>query len=204
MRTATCLLSALALALPAITGCKIPRNETGNLKTAIDNYYDQRPECLWTNSVQLPQTFDEDDLAHVRQFDALASVGLVQSVPLTRMKSATVHKPAKMYDLTDKGRANWRRDPSRTGYGNFCYAHREVKQILHNTQAGIEPGAMTHVSYSYEVGSIKDWADSDQVQEAFPWIVRTLHSTGTADENLVLTKDGWKVQSASTKPGTTN
>lgn len=194
MRTATFLLSALTLTLPVVTGCRMPKNETGNLTTAINNYYDQHPECLWTNSVQLPQTYDLDDLSHVRQFDALASVGLVSSTPLTRMKSATVHKPAKIYDLTDKGRTNWRPDPARTGYGNFCYAHREVKKIIHNTQAGIEPGAMTSVSYSYEVGSLKDWADSPQVQEAFPWITRSLRVTGTASENLLLTRDGWKVQ----------
>jgi len=198
MRTATFLLSALALALPAVTGCRMPKNETGNLKIAIDNYYDQHPECLWTNSVQLPQAFDVDDLSHVRQFDALASVGLVASTPFTRMKSAMVHKPAKHYDLTDKGRSDWRPDPSRTGYGNFCYAHREVKKIIHNTQAGIEPGAMTHVSYSYEVRSTKDWAESDEVKAAFPWVLRTLHATGTGSENLLLTKDGWKVQTTAT------
>lgn len=204
MRTAICSLSVLALILPVVTGCKVPKNETGNLKTAIDNYYDQRPECLWTNSIQLPQTYDVDDLSHIRQFDALASVGLVSSTSFTRMKSAMVHKPAKTYDLTDKGRANWKPDPARRGYGNFCYAHREVKKIIHNTQSGTQPGAMTHVSYSYEVGSVKDWAESDQVKEAFPWIVRTLHYTGTGDENLLLTKDGWKVQTVSAKPGATN
>jgi hypothetical protein len=189
---------AVAAAIPALltTGCKQPKDQTGTLKTAINNYYDQWPECLWRTPIQLPQQHDKDDASKVMPFDALVDQGLLTRTPVQKTKLLILKKDANSYDLTDKGRSNWTPDPTQPGYGNFCYAHRKVKDILGNTPAGTQPGATTVVSYTYTVGDAKDWAQATETQNAFPKIRTALTTTNTGKTTLVLTNEGWKVQAA--------
>lgn len=199
MRLGLNSLVIAALAVTSFTGCKGPKDQTGNLKTAINNYYDQWPECLWKQPIQLPQQHSKDDAAAIQPYDALVDQGLLSRTPVEKTKLLVLKTEANSYDLTDKGRSNWTPDQTQPGYGNFCYAHRRVKDILSNTPAGTQPGATTTVSYTYTLGDVKDWAQAPETQNAFPGIRTALAATNQATTTLVLTNDGWKVQAATKK-----
>jgi hypothetical protein len=197
MRTNLQLCVALAAtSLLVTTGCKKPMDQSSNLKSAINSYYDQWPECLWQNTIQMPQQHDKDDAAKVMPFDALVDQGLLSRTPVEKTKLLVLKKEANSYDLTDKGRSNWTPDVNQPGYGNFCYAHRKVKDIVSNTPAGTQPGATTVVNYTYTLGDVKDWAQAPETQNAFPQLHTALTATNNGKTTLVLTNDGWKVQKA--------
>ena len=184
------------LAVTAVTGCKGPTDQTGNLKSAINTYYDQWPECLWKQPIQLPQQHSKDDASAIQPYDALVDQGLLSRTPVEKTKLLILKTAANSYDLTDKGRSNWTPDTTQPGYGNFCYAHRRVKDIVSNTPSGTQPGATTQVSYTYTLGDVKDWAQAPETQNAFPGIRTALAAVGQANTTLVLTNDGWKVKAA--------
>jgi hypothetical protein len=190
------LASTAIVSTLVISGCNKKPDDIGNLKMAINSYYDQYPECLWQNPLQLPQQHDKDDASAVQPFDALVDQGLLSRTPVEKTKLLVIKKQANSYDLTDKGRSNWTPDPTQPGYGNFCYAHRHVKDIVSNTPAGTQPGATTAVNYTWTLGDVKDWAREQETQNAFPQLSTALNATNTAQTTLVLTADGWKVQAA--------
>jgi hypothetical protein len=121
LRMGTAAIAATAL---VATGCNKKKDDTGNLKSAINSYYEQYPECLWKQPIQLPQQHDKDDADKVQPYDALVDQGLLSRTPVEKTKLLVFKKEANSYDLTDKGRSNWTPDPTQPGYGNFCYAHR--------------------------------------------------------------------------------
>ena len=190
LRTGTIAVAALAM---VTTGCDKKKDDSGNLKTAINSYYEQYPECLWKNPIQLPQTHDKDDASAVQPYDALVDQGLLSRTPVEKTKLLILKKEANSYDLTDKGRSNWTADPTQPGYGNFCYATRQVKDIVSNTPAGTQVGATTTVNYTYTLGNVKDWARAQETQNAFPQLASALSATNSAQTTLTLTNDGWKV-----------
>ncbi len=191
LRTGTVAVAALAL---VATGCNKKKDDTGNLKTAINSYYDQFPECLYKQPIQMPQQHDKDDADKVQPFDALVDQGLLTRTPVEKSKLlGLVKKEANSYDLSDKGRSNWTPDTTQPGYGNFCFAHRKVKDIVSNTPAGTNVGATTTVNYTYTLGDVKDWAQAQETQNAFPQLSSALAATNSAQTTLVLTNDGWKV-----------
>ena len=190
---------AVAATVLVAAGCNKKKDDTGNLKSAINSYYEQYPECLWKQPIQLPQQHDKDDADKVQPYDALVDQGLLSRTPVEKTKLLVFKKAANSYDLTDKGRSNWTPDPTQPGYGNFCYAHRKVKDIVINTPAGTQPGATTTVNYTYTLGDVKDWAAAQETQNAFPGLAAALSATNTAQTTLVLTNDGWKIP-VSTRP----
>lgn len=196
MRLGLNSLVLATLAVTAVTGCKGPADQTGNLKSAINTYYDQWPECLWKQPIQLPQQHSKDDASAIQPYDALVDQGLLSRTPVEKTKLLILKTAANSYDLTDKGRSNWTADTTQPGYGNFCYAHRRVKDIVSNTPSGTQPGATTTVSYTYTLGDVKDWAQAPETQNAFPGIRTALAAVGQATTTLVLTNDGWKVKAA--------
>jgi len=190
------IVAVAATSLLVTTGCKKPSDQTGNIKTAINTYYDQWPECLWPDPLQMPQQHDKDDASKVQPFDALVDQGLLTRTPVEKTKLLVLKKEANSYDLTEKGRSSWTPDATQPGYGNFCYAHRRVKDIVSNTPAGTQPGATTNVSYTWTLGDVKDWARAEETLNAFPRIRAALNAVNSAQTTLVLTNDGWKVQAA--------
>lgn len=136
----------------------------------------------------------------MQPYDALVDQGLMSRTPIEKTKLLVLKKQANSYDLTDKGRSNWTPDPTQPGYGNFCYAHRKVKDIISNTPAGTQPGATTTVNYTWTLGDVKDWAQAQETQTAFPQLAGALNATNNAQTTLVLTNDGWKVPQTTRAP----
>ena len=73
---------AVAAAALVATGCNKKKDDTGNLTSAINSYYEQYPECLWKQPIQLPQQHDKDDADKVQPYDALVDQALLRLTPV--------------------------------------------------------------------------------------------------------------------------
>ncbi|MBE7179983.1 MAG: hypothetical protein INR71_02050 [Terriglobus roseus] len=186
---------AVAVTTLLVTGCNKKKDESGNLKTAINNYYDAHPECLFNADKKFPVQEDTKDESATAPYDALVQQGLLQRTTAEKTKLLVLNKSVTNYDLTDKGRGTWKADPNQPGYGNFCYGKREVENIVsHTPVASTQPGVSTVVNYTYTIGNVADWARAAVVQTAYPRVQTRLASASNAQDTLVLTNNGWQVQ----------
>jgi len=112
----------------AVVGCRT-RPDTGNFKTAIDNYYAVHPSCVWQSPVKFPVQADTSNDTQTKGFDALTDAGLLTRTPQEKKRFLVGSKQVNDYDLSDKGRSAWTADPAQPGYGNFCYGHRDATSI---------------------------------------------------------------------------
>ena len=199
MRTAK-ILSAVAMVAVLATGCNKKKDDTGNLKTAINNYYDANPECLFQSEKKFPVQADTKDASDTAPWDALVDQGLLTRTTAEKTKLIVMTKSVNNYDLSDKGRGTWKADPNQPGYGNFCYGKRTVENITsHTPVASDQPGASTVVNYTYTIGNVADWARAGGVQTAYPGVRAKLASASNAQDTLVLTgNNGWQVQHTGT------
>ncbi len=199
-------ISACSLVLIAITlstGCDKKDNSKGNFTSAIDGYYSGHPECLWTEPHKLPAQSDTSGGEDTSRYDALVDAGLLTRQTAEKQKLIILSKSVNIYDLSDKGRSSWNADPQQPGTGNFCYGHRKVQDITAFNPASTQPGATTSVTYSYRISDVATWARAAETQTAFPALATAIAGPNTAQANLVLTTNGWKVQppSGATRTG---
>lgn len=189
-------LAAVAVTAVLVTGCNKKKDDSGNLKTAINSYYDAHPECLFDTEKKFPVQADTKDASETAPWDALVDQGLLTRTTAEKSKLIVMTKSVNNYDLTDKGRGTWKADPNQPGYGNFCYGKRTVENIVsHTPVAGTQPGVSTQVNYTYTIGNVADWARAAVVQTAYPGVKAKLASASNAQDTLVLTDNGWQVQS---------
>ena len=109
MRTAKVLALITVTAVMA-TGCNKKKDDSGNLKTAINNYYSANPECLFDSDKKFPVQEDTKDESATAPYDALVQQGLLQRTTAEKTKLLVLNKSVTNYDLTDKGRGTWRAD----------------------------------------------------------------------------------------------
>ena len=187
---------AVAVTAVLVTGCNKKKDESGNLKTAINTYYDAHPECLFDTEKKFPVQADTKDASDTAPWDALVDQGLLTRTAVEKTKLIVLSKSVNNYDLSDKGRNTWKADASQPGYGNFCYGRRTVENIVSHTPVdSTQPGVSTVVNYTYTIGNVADWARAAVVQTAYPSLRAKLASASNAQSTLVLTNNGWQVQS---------
>ena len=192
----------VAVASSLVTGCKA-KQDTVNLKPAIDAYYSAHPECLFPNATKLPAQADTNKDRETAGYDALVDQGLLARTTAEKTKLLVLSTQVNMYDLSDKGRGAWTADPQQPGYGNFCYGHRSVESITSSTPAqSTQPGATTTVLYKYTIASVPEWARAAAVQTAYPDLRGKLAASTNGQNTLVLTSNGWLVQSGGAGRGT--
>ncbi|WP_419804717.1 hypothetical protein [Terriglobus sp.] len=188
-------LTVVAVTAALATGCNKKKDDSGNLKTAINNYYDAHPECLFDADKKFPVQEDTKDESATAPYDALVQQGLLARTTAEKTKLLVLNKSVTNYDLTDKGRGTWRANPNQPGYGNFCYGKREIENIVSHTPVGsTQPGVSSTVNYTYTIGNVADWARAAVVQNAYPGVRTRLAGTSNAQDTLVLTNNGWQVQ----------
>jgi hypothetical protein len=67
-------------------------------------------------------------------------------------------KQANNYGLSEKGRSSWTPDSTQRGYGNFCYAHRDVTSIDDSTLGTNSEGTKTvAISYHHQIANVPGW-----------------------------------------------
>lgn len=180
----------------ASLGCNKKTDNTANFKSAIDSYYSSRPVCLWNSPKQFPVQAEADDKSKTSDYDALVDQGLLTRTTVEKKKLIVMTKAANNYDLSDKGRSQWKADQSQPGYGNFCYGSRKAASITSASPTTSDVGATSNVVYVYGIDGAPDWAKAAETQTAFPQVKADLDGQQTAQATLTNTQNGWAVTSA--------
>jgi hypothetical protein len=188
VRTFTAAMMGLSL----LAGCKKTADNSINYKAAINAWYSAHPSCLWDTSQKFPTQVAASNDSQNAPFAALVDQGFLTR-STSEKKIIIVSKQEINYDLSDNGRSAWTADANQPGYGNFCYGHRTVQTITSSTPNSGEPGATATVTYQYSFSGAPSWAQSPEVQNAFPQVKSDLAGAGSASATLTDTASGWQV-----------
>jgi hypothetical protein len=187
---------ALALVLTGLiawaTGCK-KQVDLAEFKSAINESFAGRHECVWPEPIKLPAQADTSKDEKTRDFDALTDAGLLIRASEEKKRFLAGSKQVNNYDLSDKGHSAWTPDPNQPGYGNFCFGHFNVTAIDNATPNDPSNPTQYTVKYRYEVVGIPAWASTPESMRAFPKIAADT-SIRSATATLVKgTNGGWAV-----------
>jgi len=192
------LLSAIAI---LTTACKNEIDKT-QFKTAINNSFTGRHECIWPETVKMPAEADPSKDERTRDFDALTDAGLLARAPEEKKRFLVGSKQVNLYDLSDKGHTAWTPDPNQPGYGNFCFGHFNVTNVVSAVPNDPSNPTQYTVTYQYEVEGIPTWASTPESMRTFPKIAK---DSSIQSATATLAKDsngGWVVTSPQpAKPG---
>jgi hypothetical protein len=195
MRATRILALVMAWVIILAVGCKKNTVDKMAFKSALNNYYSGRPDCLWPAPVKLPAQADTSNDEQTKGYDALTDAGLLTRKSAEKKRFLIGSKQVSDYDLSDQGRSAWTADASQPGYGNFCYGHPEVTSIDGYTPAD-DTESLYHVTYHVVAGSLPGWANSAEMRTAFPNLALESSGQQTASANLAKSNDGWLVQNA--------
>ena len=200
MRHNSASLVALAALTLLPTACK-KQIDTSQFKTAINNSYAGKHECIWPEPVKMPAEADPTKDDRVRDFDALTDAGLLARAPEEKKRFLIGSKQVNLYDLSDKGHSLWTPDAKNPGYGNFCFGHFNVTAITKAVPNDPSNPTQYTVTYQYEVEGIPGWASTPESRRAFPKISK---DTSIQSATATLVKDsngGWVVQPTAPNAG---
>jgi hypothetical protein len=170
-------------------------------KSAINNYYSSRRDCVWSSAVKFPVQADTSNYEQTKGYDALTDAGFLVRRAAEKKRFLIGSKQVNDYDLSDKGRSNWTPDQTQPGFGNFCFGHREVTTIDGFTPADVSDATQYSVSYHYDVASVAGWASTVEMKTAFPKVAVDTSGQQTAVANLVKSDSGWQVNSVAPADG---
>ena len=153
MRRGIAAVVVLSGFITAGTGCK-KEIDKAEFKTAINNSFAGRHECVWPEPIKLPAEADTSKDEKTRDYDALTDAGLLVRGNAEKKRFLVGSKQVNNYDLSDKGHAAWTPDPNQPGYGNFCFGHFNVTAV--DSAVPNDPSNPTQytVNYRYEVEGI--------------------------------------------------
>lgn len=174
-------------------GCKKNAVDTAAFKSALNSYYANQQECLWTAPVKFPAQADTSKDEDTKTYDALTDAGLLTRKPEEKKRFLIGSKQVNDYDLSDQGRSSWTPDPSQPGYGNFCYGHPQVTAVDGYTAAD-DTGTRYNVTYHYAPANVPAWANSAEMKTAFPKLGAETSGMQAATATLLKTDNGWNVQ----------
>lgn len=201
MQTKRIMGLAICGAMLIAAGCRKTNTvDKSAFKSAINDYYSARQECVWPDAVKFPAQADTSNDNQTKGFDALTDAGLLTRASAEKKRFLIGSKQVNNYDLSDKGRSTWTADQTQPGYGNFCIGHREVSTIDSFTPADNPDATQYTVLYHYDVAGVPDWAKSTEMQTAFPKIAADMSGQQSATANVVKSTNGWQV--ASVQPTT--
>jgi hypothetical protein len=184
-------LSLFTLLTP---GCNKGDNNDLNYKTAINDHFKAFPACIWSQPKKFPVQAATSDDAKTEGYDALTQEGLLTRTTAEKKVLIIASKQVNNYDLSEKGRTTWTSDSSQPGYGNFCFGNREVTTIDNSTLGTNGAGAKTvDVAYHYKIANVAAWANSREMQTAYPAIASALGSNPSDHATLVMTGDHWEI-----------
>jgi hypothetical protein len=188
---------ALALVLTGLiawtTGC-MKQVDQAKFKSAINESFAGRHECIWPAPIKLPAQADTAKDEKTRDYDALTDAGLLIRRSEEKKRFVVGSKQVNNYDLSDKGHSVWTPDPNQPGYGNFCFGHFNVTAIDNATPNDPSNPTQYTVHYRYEVEGIPGWASTPESMRTFPKIAADT-SIQSATATLVKDPDGnWVVR----------
>jgi hypothetical protein len=167
---------------------------TSNFKTAIGNYYNAHPECVWASPVKFPVEVDPNNSDQSTQYNALFDSGLLTRTTQQKREFIFGSKQVSVYDLSAKGRSLWSPEQTQPGYGNFCFGHRAVTSVDNFTTSSNGNGdQIANVDYHWDLTGVAGWANSTEMKTAFPTIQADESGSQVAQATLANTSDGWQV-----------
>jgi len=170
-------------------------------KSAINNYYSTRQDCVWSSPVKFPVQADTSNYEQTKGYDALTDAGFLVRKAAEKKRFLIGSKQVNDYDVSDKGRSSWTADQTQPGYGNFCFGHREVTTIDGFSPADVSDATQYSVSYHYDVASVPAWAATVEMKTAFPKVAIDTSGQQTAVANVVKSNSGWQVNSITPADG---
>jgi hypothetical protein len=194
---------ALSAALLLAAGCRTNTVDKGAFKSAINDYYRGRQECLWSAPVKFPAQADTSNDQQTRSFDALTDAGMLTRTSAEKKRFLIGSKRVNDYDLSDKGRSTWTPDSSQPGYGNFCFGYHEVTSVDSYNPPDTNATQYT-VTYHYAASGVPDWANSAEMKTAFPRLAADTSGQQTATATLVNSDNRWQVSGVQPLTPTTN
>jgi hypothetical protein len=187
---------AVCGAMVLAAGCRKTNTvDKSAFKSAINDYYSARQECVWSSPVKFPAQADTSNDDQTKGFDALTDAGLLVRKSAEKKRFLIGSKQVNDYDLSDKGRSTWTADQTQPGYGNFCFGHREVTTVDSYTPSDNPDATQYTVNYHYDVSSVPDWANSTEMKTAFPKVATDTSGQQTAAATLMKSNNGWQVGS---------
>lgn len=161
---------AIALVLTGLiasaVGCK-KELDKAPLIAAIDKSFAGRHECVWPESIKLPARIDPSKDETIRYYDALTDAGLLIRGAVEKSRPLIGSKQENTYNLSDKGRPAWTRDPDQPDHGNFCFGHFNVTAIDKAVPNDASNPTQYTVTYSYEVEGLPDWVRTPESMRTF-------------------------------------
>lgn len=205
-------LIAAAASAVILSGCS-PTEDVSKetFKYAINNQLSQ--DCLMLKtrdsdfpvSVDVPQTEREKLISinsdRIAQYDALVEAGLLTVESNTKTiqsafedESSTIS--LNVYSLTDLGQKSFKEIPSNSNMAGdikgLCAASYHVGKVLEFSEPTQSMGeTISHVRYTLLATGIQDWAQNENVQNAFPTMASLLNTERRQSATLVLKEDGW-------------
>ncbi|WP_263351077.1 hypothetical protein [Acidicapsa acidisoli] len=164
-------------------------------KSAINNYYSTRQDCVWPSPVKFPVQADTSNYEQTKGYDALTDTGFLVRKAAEKKRFLIGSKQVNDYDLSDKGRSSWTAEQTQPGYGNFCFGHREVTTIDGFSPADVSDATQYSVSYHYDVAGVPGWASTVEMKTAFPGVAMDMSGQQSAVANVVKSDSGWQVNS---------
>src|SRR5580698_11284938 len=193
MQTKRILGLAVCGAMILAAGCRKTNTvDKGAFKSALNDYYSARQECVWSSPVKFPAQADTSNDEQTKGFDALTDAGLLVRKSAEKKRFLIGSKQVNDYDLSDKGRSTWTADASQPGYGTFCFGQRAVTSIDGFTPPDTN-ATQYAVNYHYSVTSVPDWVNSAEMKTAFPSLAADTSGQQTATATLVKSDKGWQV-----------
>lgn len=193
MRATRIVFLVMGMVLLFSAGCKKNAVDSTAFKSALNSYYANQQECMWTAPVKFPQQADTDKDEDTKTFDALTDAGLLTRKPEEKKRFLIGSKQVNDYDLSDQGRSSWTADPSQPGYGNFCFGHPQVTDI-DNFTAADDTGTRYNVTYHYGPANLPTWANSAEMKTAFPKLAVEASGRQAATATMLKVENGWQVQ----------
>lgn len=204
MRTKQVLGLTVCGAVLMVGGCrKTNIIDKEAFKSAINDYYNTRQECVWPDAVKFPVQADTSNDQQTKGFDALTDAGLLVRSSAEKKRFLIGSKQVNNYDLSDKGRSTWTPDQTQPGYGNFCFGHRTVTTVDSYTPADNPDATQYTVAYHDDVAGVPGWANSTEMKTAFPKVAADTSGQQTATATLVKSTNGWQVSSVQPSSATT-
>ena len=199
MRERTALALVFIWVVTTATGCK-PKYDQAAFKSAINQSYAGKHECVWPEAIKLPVEVDPSKDDRIRDFNALADAGLLDRATEEKSHALVGSDQRNKFSLSDKGHASWTPDPNRPGYGNFCFGHFNVTAIDKATPNDASNPTQYTVTYRFEVEGIPGWATTPESMRAFRKIAADT-AIQSATATLVKAGDGgWAVARAPSAP----
>jgi hypothetical protein len=162
-------------------------------RSAINDYFSTRQECIWNDPIKLPAQATTSDEEQTEGYDALVDAGLLARTSAEKKRFLIGSKQVNDYDLSPQGRSAWTTDPTQPGFGNFCFGHREVTTVDSFTPSDDANPVHYAVSFHYDVAGVPGWASSAEMKTAFPKIAADTSGQQTATAVVVKSDKGWLV-----------